>query len=149
MSLKTQQKVELEDQGQLKNWWQTVPGILGGIAAVLTATATLVVTVSQAGLLDRTQGDTNQPPEETTRSSVTQPQSKIETLAPLEVAATVVDPDGYTNIRAKKDIESQIISRVNAGAIVYTIPQNGEWWPVRTQSDKHGYIHESRVTLDK
>lgn len=39
-----------EDKGT-GSWWKTIPGVLTGIAATITALGTLVVALSQAGLL--------------------------------------------------------------------------------------------------
>jgi len=149
MSLETQKKAQFEEQSKSKSWWQTIPGILGGVAGIITSTATLVVALSQIGLIgNSTTEDTDQ------SSSTVQPVEEKQVVeglpASLEMKAVVVDPDDdYVNIRAKQSLESQIIARVEVGEIVHTIPQSGEWWPVRTQSDRYGYIHKSRIALDE
>lgn len=42
----------MSDADKPKNWWQTLPGIMTGLAATLTAAAGLVVAVKQTGWLD-------------------------------------------------------------------------------------------------
>lgn len=64
-----------------------------------------------------------------------------------EVKAVINDPDGYTNIRSGHGTEYSIIYRIVEGEIFYTIPQNGNWWPVRTENNMTGYIHKSRIKL--
>lgn len=67
-----------------------------------------------------------------------------------ELAAVINDPEGYTNIRAGKGSQFGIIARVNAGEIFYTTPQqSSDWWPVRTLANQYGYMHRSRITLNK
>jgi uncharacterized protein YgiM (DUF1202 family) len=66
---------------------------------------------------------------------------------PNEVRAVIEDPDGYTNIRSGQGTQFSIIVRVNEGEVFYTIPQQGDWWPVRTKDEKYGYIHRSRINV--
>jgi hypothetical protein len=42
-----------EPQSESKSWWQTIPGILTAVAAVITAVTGLVVALHQAGVLHR------------------------------------------------------------------------------------------------
>ncbi len=39
----------MSDEGASKSWWQTLPGIITGIAAIVTAVSGLVVAVQQTG----------------------------------------------------------------------------------------------------
>jgi uncharacterized protein YgiM (DUF1202 family) len=60
-------------------------------------------------------------------------------------SATVVDPDGWTNVRANASTESNIKGRVNAGTEVNIIDKVGKWYLVKTLSGLTGFIHGSRL----
>jgi len=60
-------------------------------------------------------------------------------------SATVVDPDGWTNLRANASTESKVKGRVNAGTEVDIIDKVGKWYLVRTPSGLTGFIHGSRL----
>jgi uncharacterized protein YgiM (DUF1202 family) len=64
-----------------------------------------------------------------------------------EVQAVIEDPDGYTNVRSGQGTQFSIIARIDEGEVFYTIPQQGDWWPVRTKNEKYGYIHRSRIKV--
>jgi uncharacterized protein YgiM (DUF1202 family) len=65
-----------------------------------------------------------------------------------EVRATIVDPDGWTNLRARPSRSSAILGRINQGEIFWTQPRDGLWWRVRTAAGREGYVHRSRVRLN-
>ena len=44
----------MEDKSSSTTWWQTLPGILTAVAALLTAVGGLILAFHQAGLFDRT-----------------------------------------------------------------------------------------------
>lgn len=67
--------------------------------------------------------------------------------AGFTLRAVIDDPDGYTNIRSQKNAKSQITARVVRGEQFYTYMQDGNWWQVRTQQGKMGYMHISRIKL--
>lgn len=66
-----------------------------------------------------------------------------------EVRAIIDDPDGYTNVRSRQGSQHRIIDRVAEGEVFFTIPQQAVWWPVRTRSNKMGYMHRSRIRLEE
>lgn len=61
--------------------------------------------------------------------------------------AVIDDPDGYSNIRSQKNAKSQIVSKITQGEQFFTYMQDGNWWQVRTQQGKIGYMHVSRIRL--
>lgn len=159
-----------------RDWWQTIPGILTGLAGITTATTGLVIALHQAGLLevkDSTSGTPTSPlptedispkgtatikagvsPEkaETTNlnplvSTPRSAQSFIYPSASLEVQAVINDPEGFANVRSEPEIQSNTIARVLEGESFYTIPQQSDWWPVRTKDNKLGYMHRSRIRV--
>lgn len=65
-----------------------------------------------------------------------------------EVKAVINDSDGYTNVRSGQGTKYEIIDRVSEGEVFYTIPQQSDWWPVRTKDNKLGYMHRSRIRIE-
>ena len=126
---------------QPKSWWQTIPGILTGIAGIVTAIASLVAELHQVGYLGT--GDVNTDNNSDTSSE----NAPLEQKDDSEVQAKINDPDGYTNIRSGPGIDYETVARVVDNEIFYTIPQQSDWWPVRTKDDKLGYMHRSRISL--
>lgn len=59
------------------------------------------------------------------------------------------DPDGYTNVRAGRGTDHEIVATVVDGEVFYVIPQGDDedWWPVRTADGLSGFIHHSRIRL--
>jgi hypothetical protein len=47
----------MADEQKTRPWWQTLPAVLGGIAAVLTAVASLIVAVRPFGIFERDESD--------------------------------------------------------------------------------------------
>jgi hypothetical protein len=158
-----------------KDWWHTIPGILTGLAGVTTAATGLVIALHQAGFLGVKGSPSGTPtspvptenisPTETATATVGISPEKVETTnlnppvsppmsaqsfihpsASLEVQA-VNDPEGFTNVRAEPEVQSNTIARVLEGESFYTISQQSDWWPVRTKDNKFGYMHRSRIRV--
>jgi len=128
-------------------FWSTLPGILTGMAALITAVTGAYFAFNQAP---------SKPPQSPVDTSMAAPVEvrptdvAAEPATPMtaEVPATVNDVDGWTNLRAEPAIKAPILVRINKGEIFYTTPQDGNWWPARTESGVKGYIHSSRVQLN-
>lgn len=131
-------------------FWSTLPGILTGLAAVITAVTGVVLA------LHGSQEKAAAPPSaaaaegehqasvdaghSTTGQGATTPNNG-------EVRATVVDPDGWTNLRSGPTTSSSVVRRINEGEVFWTHPQHDGWWHVRTADGTEGYIHHSRIRL--
>lgn len=63
------------------------------------------------------------------------------------LAATIDDPDGYTNVRAGPGVTQAIVRRINRGEAFLTFDQNGSWWEVQTADGTTGYVSRSRIRL--
>lgn len=63
------------------------------------------------------------------------------------LTAIVDDPNGYTNVRRKQSVSSEIVSKVNQGEKFYTYRQDGNWWQIKTWGGKIGYMHVSRIKI--
>jgi len=57
----------------------------------------------------------------------------------------IEDPDGYTNVRMSGSSKAKIITQVKSGSFVDVIEKRGDWWKVKTDNGKVGYIHKSRI----
>ena len=123
-------------------FWSTLPGVLTGIAALITAVGGIYLAVNRTqspAAQTAPVGNTSQP----AGSSEGQPAPRD-----AELRATVVDPDGWTNLRSGPSQSSDIVARVDEGEIFWTRAQEGKWWPVRMAGGQSGYIHRSRIRLN-
>lgn len=62
-------------------------------------------------------------------------------------SAMIEDADGWTNFRSEPSRSSSILGRIEAGEIFYTHRQDGQWWKIRTDDGRIGYMHYSRIAL--
>ncbi len=133
------------------HFWTSMPGILTGLATVLTAFTGLYIAIWGDGR--KAQGD--QPPPVPTVSTPAQPDSKPAPSSPppqrlqeiFRLTAVIDDPDGFTNLRSQKSASSQVVARVNQGEQFFTYTQDGSWWQVMTRDGKVGYMHVSRIKI--
>jgi len=125
-------------------FWSTLPGILTGLAAVITSVSGVYF-----GYL-RPQHAAVAPASTAPSASLADKPAAQPASAPAggEVRATIVDPDGWTNVRAGPSRSSAVIGRINQGDIFWTRPRDGIWWPARTAGGLDGYVHRSRVRLN-
>lgn len=63
--------------------------------------------------------------------------------------ATISDPDGFTNVRSSPNGSAQIIGRVVEGQRFKVEPSTGDWWKVEVEGVGEGYMHRSRIELDR
>lgn len=144
-----------------KAFWTSIPGILVGVAAVITAVTGLYVSVRP------TDRDAVAPRPATEQEQAagsapvtgpapgTRPEQAVEQERhPAQeglfaIRAIIDDPDGYTNVRSMKSVSSDIVARVYRNEEFYTHIQDGNWWQVKTQDGKVGYMHLSRIRLLK
>lgn len=64
------------------------------------------------------------------------------------IYSTVIDTDGFTNLRKDKSTTSQILQKINTGEKVEVLDQTGDWWLVVSKEGKKGYIHKSRIKTE-
>ena len=143
-------EVIMSDDGDQKGFWSSVPGMLTGVAAVLSALSGLYIAVSGRG--------PSRPADQPAAVAVTAPGKpdaapaavKAEVRQPADtfvLTAVINDPDGFTNVRAAAGASGAVIARVNNGEQFHTYPQDGTWWQVRTQDGRVGYMHASRIRI--
>ncbi len=57
----------------------------------------------------------------------------------------IQDPDGYTNLRKEKSATSEILQKIKSGEKIEVLDNFGNWFLVKTEEGKQGYVHKSRV----
>jgi uncharacterized protein YgiM (DUF1202 family) len=130
------------------SFWSTLPGILTGAAALITAITGGYLAFNRApNVATQTPAGPSQTAA-TAAPTSSAPVPRPATPSSGEVPAMVVDPDGWTNLRSGPSTDAAIVGRINEGEIFWTKPQNEAWWPVRTAGGAEGYVHRSRVRLN-
>lgn len=139
-----------------KGFWHSVPGMLTGLAAVLTAVTGLYLAVKgQQGATPQAEPPAavtgpvaggavsapSQPPEQVARAPV----ANIAVADRFVLTAEINDPDGFTNVRDARSTSAQVVARVVRGESFVTYAQSGDWWEVRTAGGVVGYMHASRI----
>ena len=128
-------------------FWSTLPGILTGLAALITSVSGIyfgylkpqhaavapAAPVQPLNIADK--------PAQSALAEAPRPSDG-------EVQATIVDPDGWTNLRAGPSTSSAVAGRINQGELFWTRPRDGLWWPARTADGREGYVHRSRIRLN-
>ena len=134
-----------------KGFWTSMPGILTGLATVLTAITGLYLAISGGGQ----NGQDGQLPAVPTVPAPGKPsadKSLPSHLSPrpqdiFRLSAVIDDPDGFTFVRSQRSASSQVVARVNQGEPFFTYTQDGNWWQVMTRDGKVGYMHVSRIKI--
>jgi Bacterial SH3 domain len=107
------------------HFWSSLPGVLTGLAALLTAGTGLYIA---------------------TRPSTVPP------VAPKpapggQTMAVINDPDGYVNVRTGPGTATAIAGTIRNGEEFAVSPDGSAWWRVRTAAGVSGYVHKSRIVL--
>lgn len=59
----------------------------------------------------------------------------------------IFDIDGYTNLREEKSSSSKIIEKVSSGEEIIILESIYDWWRIKTNEGKEGYVHKSRIRI--
>lgn len=62
-------------------------------------------------------------------------------------SAIITDPDGFTNVRAGKGTNTNIIYELKTNEDFIVYPSSDKWWKVQLNNGQHGYIFHDRVQL--
>jgi hypothetical protein len=68
-----------------------------------------------------------------------------ETLKKKYLLSKIQDPDGYTNLRKDKNTSSEIRQKIKSGEHIEVLENTGDWFLVKTNEGKEGFIHKSRI----
>jgi uncharacterized protein YgiM (DUF1202 family) len=121
------------------HFWSSLPGVLTGLAALLTAGSGLYIAT--------------RPPQVAAPVASAAPPASVDPVrpaAPAPVAlrsAVIDDPDGFVNIRTGPGASTAIAGVIKTGEIFTVTPLDTTWWPVRTSGGITGYVHKSRIAL--
>lgn len=140
-----------------KSFWQSVPGMLTGLAAVLTAVTGLYLAVKGQGPAPAAEPPApvaglgagfgasapSQPTERPARAPVSP--AAVAATDRFVLAAEINDPDGFSNVRDARSTSGRVVARVVRGEAFATYAQSGDWWEVRTAGGVVGYMHASRI----
>ncbi|MGV8091067.1 MAG: SH3 domain-containing protein [Mangrovibacterium sp.] len=58
-------------------------------------------------------------------------------------------PDGFVNVRADKNSDSEIITTIKEGNFFLCAPTSDNWWKVDNFRSQTGFVHKSRIRLIK
>ena len=63
------------------------------------------------------------------------------------ILATVDDPDGHSNVRARPSASSDIVSKVQVGETFRARRESGKWWPVELSDGTKGFIAKRLIRV--
>lgn len=73
-------------------------------------------------------------------------QNEINTV--VENNYAIIDPDGYTNLRKEKNTTSEVLQKINSGEHIEVLDNSSDWFLIKTEEGKQGYVHKSRIKSD-
>jgi len=124
-----------------RNFWSTLPGILTGFAALLTAGTGLYLGV-RGDILNKDSKEELKSSTEILEAGLMEEKDEIFTIK-----AVINDPDGYTNVRSTPSANAEILARVEKDIPFHTYYQKGNWWQVKTKEGKIGYMYHNRIWI--
>lgn len=87
-------------------------------------------------------------PNDVLTSSASGPSPKsLETTA--KTKAVIRDPDGYSNVRGVPSLQARVIATARDGETVDVLGQERDWVKVSLANGTVGYIHESRIRMNR
>ncbi|WP_396267753.1 SH3 domain-containing protein [Ideonella sp.] len=135
-------------------FWGSLPGILTGLATVLTAATGLFVALRATSPAIAGGGPSSAPPASqgaapapTAPPRITPPRFEAASAVRVSPAlrAILQDPDGFSNLRAAPGTRSAIITRLPQGQSLERLREEDGWWLVRTPEGQTGWVHGSRL----
>lgn len=83
------------------------------------------------------------------QSAETEPPSRSAAPPAVQVKGVVRDPDGYSNIREVASLQSRVIATARDGETVVVLGKERDWIKVSLANGTVGYIHESRIRMNR
>jgi hypothetical protein len=112
--------------------WKSFGVFLTGFAAVVTAVTALLTYVIESGILI-----TNDKPIK----------QKEERTVEAQKLAMVNDSDGWVNVRELPNTSSKVLFKLNNKQIVFIVDKTENWYRIRTDDNRFGYIYFDRLEL--
>jgi uncharacterized protein YgiM (DUF1202 family) len=126
-----------------KEFWGSIPGILTGLAAVISAVTGLYALWAKDAPAVKEAVAVQPAPVAQAPAAPSAPAQQD----PFVLHAVISDPDGFTNVRSTPAATGQVVVTLQAGEVFRTFRQDGNWWQVKTPAGRVGYVHVSRIQL--
>jgi hypothetical protein len=139
-----------------KNFWTSLPGILTGMAAVVTSVTGLFIAINGGLPKSDAAGHTEEKPAVAALGPAPAPVVALDRAVRPAAASTVPgdiyiltavieDADGFTNVRAARSPKAEVVVVVKRDEQFRTYKQDAKWWQVKTRDGVVGFIHRSRI----
>lgn len=130
---------------ETKGFWTSLPGILTGIAAVISAVGGLFLAFGsqqsgQAASAVSASGNSA-----TIAADVQAPEAAWSPTFPLR--ARVSSAVDRVRLKQAPDLESAEVAIIHPSTIFYVARADGEWLPARVAGGKQGFVLAARVTV--
>jgi uncharacterized protein YgiM (DUF1202 family) len=67
----------------------------------------------------------------------------------VQAKGVIRDPDGYSNVREVASLQSRVIATARDGETVIVLGKDRDWIKVSLANGTVGYIHESRIRMNR
>lgn len=119
-----------------KSFWTTVPGIITGITATITAITGLIAVI-------------NPKPQQpsvatTTNPGAQQPSPSVATTIPVNCKNVVDDPDPPLNVRVGPGVNFEVVGTLPNETPISVVENNGKGW-LRITSPQSGWVTKKRT----
>ena len=112
--------------------WKSIGVFLTGFAATVTAVTALITYVIESGVFV---------------SDAKPSKQKEKLVVKTQQFATVKDPDGWVNVRELPSAHSKVLFKLDNKQGVNVIDKTENWYRVRTNDGRFGYIYFDRLEL--
>ena len=82
-------------------------------------------------------------------SAGTEPPSRSAAPPSAQAKGVIRDPDGYSNVREVASLRSRVIATARDGETVVVLGKERDWIKVSLANGTVGYIHESRIRVNR
>lgn len=115
-------------------------------SSLVPTTTPSVVTASSSVAPTSTRDDTRPAP---SQSTGTEPPSRSAAPPAAQAKGVIRDPDGYSNVREVASLQSRVIGTARDGETVVVLGKERDWVKVSLANGTVGYIHESRIRMNR
>ena len=67
----------------------------------------------------------------------------------VQTKGVIHDPDGYSNVREVASLQSRVIATARDGETVVVLGKDRDWIRVSLSNGTVGYVHESRIRMNR
>ncbi len=127
---------------------------IGGIALAIAAAFALSPDASDydgeekvASSIGGKKGETPDDGKDASEPPAPPPEAQRPEIPADWILATVDDPDGHSNVRARPSASSDIVSKVQVGETFRARREPGKWWPVELSDGTKGFIAKRLIRV--